>query len=415
MKNHRFHTFFVCKKVLESFRQTEEQRIGRVMKKICVVTGTRAEYGLLKPLMEKVNKDEELLLQLVATGMHLSPEFGLTYQEIERDGFEITERNEMLLSSDTPNGITKSTGLGMIGFADSFTRLQPDLVVILGDRYEMFAAAAAAMLHRIPIAHIHGGELTLGAVDDAIRHSITKMSTLHFPSTEEYRKRIIQLGEEPERVFCVGALGAWNIRTQKMMEREELSRNIGFPLDRPYVVVTFHPVTLEKDTAGEQFENLLGALERFPEYRIVFTKANADTDGRIINQKMEAYVSRNRERAAVFSSLGMVRYLSALKYSEMVIGNSSSGILEAPLFEIPTVNIGERQSGRVKAASVIDCKNSREAIEAAVLKAGELKRSGALKNGKSPYEKDGTAEAIVSVIKDFVLQNRMVRKKFYDI
>ncbi|NBH87114.1 UDP-N-acetylglucosamine 2-epimerase (hydrolyzing), partial [Lachnospiraceae bacterium] len=226
------------------------------MKKICVVTGTRAEYGLLKPLMEKVNKDEELLLQLVATGMHLSPEFGLTYQEIERDGFEITERNEMLLSSDTPNGITKSTGLGMIGFADSFTRLQPDLVVILGDRYEMFAAAAAAMLHRIPIAHIHGGELTLGAVDDAIRHSITKMSTLHFPSTEEYRKRIIQLGEEPERVFCVGALGAWNIRTQKLMEREELSRNIGFPLDKPYVVVTFHPVTLEKDTAGEQFENL---------------------------------------------------------------------------------------------------------------------------------------------------------------
>ena len=231
------------------------------MKKVCVVTGTRAEYGLLKPLIEKINNDAEMKLQLAVTGMHLSPEFGLTYKEIEQDGFEITERCEMLLSSDTPNGIAKSVGLGTIGFADIFTKIVPDMTVILGDRYEAFAAATAAMIHRIPIAHIHGGELTLGAVDDAIRHSITKMSTLHFTSTEEYRKRVIQLGEEPDRVFCVGALGVENIKTQQLMSREELSQSIDFPLDLPYVLVTFHPVTLENATACKQFDNLLTSLD----------------------------------------------------------------------------------------------------------------------------------------------------------
>ena len=283
---------------------------------VCVITGTRAEYGLLKPLIEKINNDTYMNLQLVATGMHLSPEFGLTYQEIEQDGFVIAERNEMLLSSDTPNGITKSVGLGIIGFADIFTRIAPDMVVILGDRYEALAAATAAMIHRIPIAHIHGGELTLGAVDDAIRHAITKMSTLHFTATEEYKKRVIQLGETPENVFCVGALGVENIRTQNLMDKDELSQNIGYSFDIPYVIVTFHPVTLENKTAGEQFENLLAALDQYKEYHIIFTKANSDTDGRVINQKIDQYVERNPDRAIAFVSLGMIRYLSALQYCE---------------------------------------------------------------------------------------------------
>lgn len=385
------------------------------MKKVCVVTGTRAEYGLLKPLIEKINNHAEFQLQLVVTGMHLSPEFGLTYKEIEQDGFEITERNEMLLSSDTPNGITKSVGLGTIGFADIFTRIVPDMVVILGDRYEMFAAATAAMIHRIPIAHIHGGELTLGAIDDAIRHSITKMSTLHFTSTEEYRRRVIQMGEAPENVFHVGALGVENIRAQNLMNREELSKSIGFSLNKPYVMATFHPVTLENNTAGEQFENLLAALDRFPEYRIIFTKANADTDGRIINRKIDRYVEQNSSRALSYASLGMLRYLSALNYCEMVIGNSSSGITEAPSFRIPTVNIGNRQLGRIRAESVIDCGNSIEDICMAIEKAKTLKEEGVLRNTENPYEKSGTSKRIFSEIKNYLLQDRMTEKRFYDI
>lgn len=385
------------------------------MKKVCVITGTRAEYGLLKPLVQKINNDNSLELQLVVTGMHLSPEFGLTYQEIEQDGFETIERNEMLLSSDTPNGITKSVGLGTIGFADIFTRIVPDMVVILGDRYEALAAATAAMIHRIPIAHIHGGELTLGAIDDAIRHSITKMSVLHFTSTEEYRRRVIQLGEEPESVFYVGALGVENIRTQNLMSREELSESIGFSLDEPYVMATFHPVTLENNTAGEQFENLLAALERFPKYHIIFTKANADMDGRVINQKIDRYVENHKNQAAAFTSLGMIKYLSALQYCEMVIGNSSSGITEAPSFKIPTINIGNRQQGRVRAKSVIDCGNTVEEIIAAIRKGKELKTKGLLSDIKNPYEKSNTSGIILSAMRKYLIENKTIEKQFYDI
>ena len=348
------------------------------MKKVCVVTGTRAEYGLLKLLIEKIDHDDELKLQLVVTGMHLSPEFGLTYKEIERDGFKITERNEMLLSSDTSNGITKSIGLGMIGFADIFTRIMPDMVVILGDRYEVLAAATAAMVHRIPIAHIHGGELTLGSIDDAIRHSITKMSTLHFASTEEYRKRIIQLGESPERVFTVGALGVENVKNQQLLSKDELAKRIRFSLDQPYLMVTFHAVTLESNTAKKQIECLLAALDYFKEYCVIFTKANSDTDGRIVNQSIDEYVSQNENRTIAVTSLGMVRYLSALKHCEMVIGNSSSGIIEAPSFKIPTVNIGDRQLGRTRAASVIDCGNSTEDIVEAINAARLLRQETAI-------------------------------------
>ena len=385
------------------------------MKKVCVVTGTRAEYGLLKLLIEKIDHDDELKLQLVVTGMHLSPEFGLTYKEIERDGFKITERNEMLLSSDTSNGITKSIGLGMIGFADIFTRIMPDMVVILGDRYEVLAAATAAMVHRIPIAHIHGGELTLGSIDDAIRHSITKMSTLHFASTEEYRKRIIQLGESPERVFTVGALGVENVKNQQLLSKDELAKRIRFSLDQPYLMVTFHAVTLESNTAKKQIECLLAALDYFKEYCVIFTKANSDTDGRIVNQSIDEYVSQNENRTIAVTSLGMVRYLSALKHCEMVIGNSSSGIIEAPSFKIPTVNIGDRQLGRTRAASVIDCGNSTEDIVEAINAARLLREGKKLDDVINLYEGNETSQRIVSIIRKHILNGVQIKKEFYDV
>lgn len=385
------------------------------MKKVCVITGTRAEYGLLKPLVQKINNDNSLELQLVVTGMHLSSEFGLTYQEIEQDGFEITERNEMLLSSDTPNGITKSVGLGTIGFADIFTRIVPDMVVILGDRYEALAAATAAMIHRIPIAHIHGGELTEGLIDESIRHAITKMSVLHFTSTEKYRNRVIQLGEQPDRVFYVGALGVENIKTRILMSKEQLEESLHFRLDKPYIMVTFHPVTLEDGTAQEQFENLLSALDSIEGYRIIFTKANSDTDGRIINSKIDAYVGKNKGKADAFTSLGMVRYLSAIKYCEMVVGNSSSGIIEVPSFHIPTVNIGDRQKGRVRGKSVIDCGCTQKEIEEAIHTAQTMRRNNMLKNEMNPYEGRNTSEIIVNLIKDYLESEIKIKKHFYDI
>lgn len=384
------------------------------MKKICVVTGTRAEYGLLKPLIKRINEDTDVELRLVVTGMHLSPEFGLTYKEIEEDGYTITDKNEMLLSSDTPNGITKSIGLATIGFADIFTRIQPDIVVLLGDRFETYAAATSAMIHRIPIAHIHGGELTEGVIDDAIRHSITKMSTLHFTSTEEYRRRVIQLGEQPERVYCVGALGVENIKKQPLLSKRELEKSISFSLDMPYVVITYHPVTLENNTAEEQFTTLLDALEQMEGYKFIFTKANADTDGRIINQLIDAYVSKNKDKAVCYTSLGMTRYLSALMYSEMAIGNSSSGVLEAPSFKIPTINIGNRQKGRVKAESVIDCGTDMGEISDAIGKAIELKKDNKLQYVRNPYEGEDTSRRIYKEILNYLSDHKMM-KTFYDI
>lgn len=385
------------------------------MKKICVVTGTRAEYGLLKPLIKRIQEDAEVELQLVVTGMHLSPEFGLTYREIEEDGFPIAEKNEMLLSSDTPNGITKSIGLATIGFADIFTRITPDMIVLLGDRYEAFAAATAAMIHRVPIAHIHGGELTEGVIDEAIRHSITKMSMLHFTSTEDYKRRVIQMGEQNDRVFNVGALGVENIKNQELFFKAELENSIGFRLDKPYVMVTYHPVTLENNTSKMQFMNLLDALCDMKSYKIIFTKANADTEGRIINQLIDEYVKQNAERAIAFTSLGMKRYLSAMKYSEMVIGNSSSGLLEAPSFHIPTVNIGSRQQGRIRADSVIDCGCMKNDILEAVKEAEKMKKEKNMNDIKNPYEGDETSKRILNLIKMFLEKEVSIVKKFYDI
>ncbi len=386
------------------------------MKRIGIMTGTRAEYGLLKPLMQEINKDNDLELYLIVSGMHLSPEFGMTYKEIEEDGFEINAKVEMLLSSDSPVGISKSIGLGIIGFADEFQRADLDMLILLGDRYEALSAAICAMVMRIPIAHLHGGELTEGAIDEGIRHSITKMSYLHFTSTEEYRRRVIQLGENPERVFCVGAIGVENIKKINLMTKEELERSIHFEIDENTVIVTYHPVTLENNTVEEQFLNLLEVLDRNPKIRMIFTKANADTNGRIVNELIDKYAAQNSERACAFMSLGQKRYLSALKYCRIVIGNSSSGIIEAPSFGKPIINIGDRQKGRICADSVINCGYTQQEIQQAMETALTEEFENKARNCRNPYEKENTAANIISVIKDYLLNDKIKLKKgFYDI
>lgn len=385
------------------------------MKKICVVTGTRAEYGLLKPIIDRVYHDAELELQLVATGMHLSPEFGLTYHEIETDGYPITDKVEMLLSSDSNVGITKSMAVALMGFADSFDRLKPDIVVILGDRYEMLMVASAAMIARIPIAHIHGGELTEGLIDEAIRHSITKMSHLHFTATDEYRKRVIQLGEQPENVHCVGALGVENIRNVALLEKDALEKSLGVTLPDKIVLVTYHPVTLENMTAQQQFQNILDAMNYQKDFYIIFTKANADTQGRIINQMIDAYVSKNSNRSIAFTSLGQLRYLSVLQFCYMVIGNSSSGLLEAPSFKIPTINIGERQRGRVCAESVISCDNTLDAIVESIAIASSEDFRNKVQESINPYEKEHTSQQILAILKKALDAGIDIKKKFYDL
>lgn len=386
------------------------------MKRIGIMTGTRAEYGLLKPLMQEINKDNDLELYLIVSGMHLSPEFGMTYKEIEEDGFQINAKVEMLLSSDSPVGISKSIGLGIIGFADGFQRADLDMLILLGDRYEALSAAICAMVMRIPIAHLHGGELTEGAIDEGIRHSITKMSYLHFTSTEEYRRRVIQLGENPERVFCVGAIGVENIKKINLMTKEELERSIHFEIDENTVIVTYHPVTLENNTVEEQFLNLLEVLDRNPKIRMIFTKANADTNGRIVNELIDKYAAQNSERACAFMSLGQKRYLSALKYCRIVIGNSSSGIIEAPSFGKPIINIGDRQKGRICADSVINCGYTQQEIQRAMETALTEEFENKARNCRNPYEKENTAANIISVIKDYLLNDKIKLKKgFYDI
>lgn len=383
------------------------------MKKICIVTGTRAEYGLLYWLMKEIDIDPDLELQLVVTGMHLSPEFGLTYKEIEKE-FRINKKIEMLLSSDTPVGISKSMGLAQISFAECFNELQPDLLIVLGDRYEIFSAASAAMIARIPIAHLHGGETTEGAFDESIRHSITKMAHLHFTAAEEYRNRIIQLGEHPNRVFNVGGMGIENIKRLKLLSKEEFEHSIDFKLGEKNLLVTFHPVTLEHGTAQEQFEALLEALDTLKNTHIIFTKANSDTDGRIINQMIDDYVSKNTHKAISFASLGQLRYLSALQYVDAVVGNSSSGLLEAPCFKIATINIGDRQKGRLKAASVIDCIPEKSAIFAAIQKTYSEEFQSIVSNSMNPYG-DGIASfKIIEILKNIELPS-LLKKSFYDI
>lgn len=385
------------------------------MKKICVVTGTRAEYGLLMPLLKQIKQAENLELQLLVTGMHLSPEFGLTYKLIEADGYHINEKVDILLSSDTPVGISKSMGLGMIGFSESFERLQPDMVVLLGDRYETFVAATAASVARIPIAHLHGGETTEGAFDEAFRHAITKMSWLHFTSAEEYRKRVIQLGETPDRVFNVGAIGIENIRKMPLMSKSELETSLDTKFKERLLLVTFHPVTLEDATSEVQFENLLNALETIENATIIFTKANSDTDGRIINEMIDDYTNKHLDNTLSFVSMGQLRYLSAMKLASAVIGNSSSGIIEAPSFKIPTVNIGDRQKGRMQAQSVINCDPVKASIEAAISLALSEPFKKNIKEMTNPYGDGYVSEKILNELEKALENKISLKKSFYDL
>lgn len=383
------------------------------MKKICVVTGTRAEYGLLYWLMKEIEADKELQLQLIVTGMHLSPEFGLTYKDIEKE-FKIDKKIEMLLSSDTTVGISKSMGLAQISFAETYEELKPDILVVLGDRYEIFSAVSAAMIARIPIAHLHGGETTEGAFDESIRHSITKMSHLHFTATDEYKNRVIQLGEHPNRVFNVGGMGIENIKRLKLLSKDEFEKSIDFKLNKKNILVTFHPVTLENSTAKEQFSELLDAIDELEDTNIIFTKANSDTDGRVINKMIDEYVTKNSHKSIGFTSLGQLRYLSALQYVDAVVGNSSSGLAEAPSFKIGTINIGDRQKGRIKAESVIDCKSNKESIKIAFNKLYSLEFQNILSNVQNPYGNGSASIQIIEEVKKVDLKY-ILKKSFYNL
>jgi len=384
------------------------------MVKICIITGTRAEYGLLYWLMKEIDADKELELQIIATGMHLSPEFGYTYQQIEKDGFVINKKVDMLLSSDSEVGISKSMGLGMIGFADAFSDLKPDLVVVLGDRFEIFSAVSAAMIAKIPVAHLHGGETTEGAFVESIRHGITKMSHLHFTATEEYKSRVVQLGEHPDRVFNVGGMGVENIERLQLQSRDEFEKSINFKLNKQNILVTFHTVTLENATAKEQFQELLDAIDELEETNIIFTKANSDTDGRIINQMIDKYVSKNCDKSIGFTSLGQLKYLSALQYVDAMVGNSSSGLLEAPSFKLGTINLGDRQKGRIKADSVVDCLPDKASIKNAFKMLYSKEFQSVIKTSKNPYGDGCASKTIVKIIKQTNFDD-ILKKSFYDL
>jgi GDP/UDP-N,N'-diacetylbacillosamine 2-epimerase (hydrolysing) len=381
--------------------------------KICVITGTRAEYGLLRWVMQGIKDDPELTLQVVATGMHLSPEFGLTYREIEKDGFRIDRNVEMLTSSDTPVGIAKSMGLGLIGFADALNELQPDLIVVLGDRFEIFSAVSAAMVARIPVAHLHGGESTEGVFDEAFRHSITKMSHLHFVAAEEYRQRVIKLGEHPERVFLVGGLGIDSIKRLQLLDRTALEESLDFKLKPRNLLITFHPVTLESSTAAYQMAELLAALGELKDTQLIFTLPNADTDGRTLIQMVHQFVDLH-PNSRVYKSLGQVRYLSCIAQFDGVVGNSSSGLAEVPSFKKGTINIGDRQRGRLMARSVINCEPTRQSIKAALVKLYSADFQASLRGVSNPYGERGASEKVIDVIKSFNVVG-LVKKSFYDL
>lgn len=386
------------------------------MKKVCVFTGSRAEYGLLFPLLKRMKNNEEFDLKLIVSGMHLSPEFGLTYKQILNDGFNIDEKTETLLSSDSDEGVCKTMGLTILSLTDSLKNIKPDLLVLLGDRYETFATAVTAYTMKIPIAHIHGGESTEGAFDEAYRHSITKMSYFHFTSTEEYKNRVMQLGESPERVFNVGAIGIDNINELQLMTKEELEKELGFNLkEKKNVIVTFHPTTLESGTSHENTMQLLQALDQTDDINILFTKSNSDSQGRRINVLLDEFVKNNPEKSKLIDSLGQRRYLSCLKHFDCVIGNSSSGIIEAPFFKTPTVNIGNRQRGRVKSESVIDCETDTISIKKAIEKALSKNFKATLNNMDSIYGDGHASEKILEILEREFKEEIDLKKKFYDI
>lgn len=383
-------------------------------RKVCVVTGTRAEFGLLRWLMQEIHHEPELELQVIATGMHLSPEFGLTYREIEQAGFLINAKVEMLLSADTATAVTKSMGLGLISYADAYERLAPDLIVVLGDRFEIFAATAAALIAGIPVAHLHGGEITEGAFDEAIRHSISKMSHLHFVAADEYRRRVIQLGEQPERVFLVGGLGIDAIKRIKLLDREALEETLGFKFGPRNLLITFHPVTLEGQiSSGQQMAELLAALGELDDTHLLFTMPNADTGGRELAAMVNQFAA-TRQNARVYTSLGQLRYLSCMKYVDAVVGNSSSGLAEAPSMGIATINIGDRQKGRLSASSVINCEPTQQSISRALSTVFDPSFRSTLMSTKNPYGSAGASEKIVKIVKNHDLKN-LLKKSFFNL
>lgn len=383
------------------------------MRKICVITGTRAEFGLLRPLIELIANDNELQLQLIATGMHLSPEFGYTLNEITEAGFMVNKKVECLLSSDSSIGVSKTIALAISGFADALDELTPDLVVVLGDRTEILGAVIATAMANIPIAHLHGGETTEGAYDEAIRHSITKFSHLHFTSMEAYRKRVIQLGEHPDTVFNVGAIGLDAIKKLPLLDKASFEQAIGFKLKERNILITYHPVTLEKEAPIETFENILTALDELTDTALIFTHANSDKNGRIINRMITEYVSSHKDKAVEFKSLGQLRYLSALQYVDFVIGNSSSGILEVPAFYIPTINIGDRQKGRINCESVINSNNSLGDIKKSITFALDKTFREKIQQQELLYGNGSAAEKILQIIKEH--NHISIKKSFYNI
>ena len=386
------------------------------MRKICVVTGTRAEYGLLSRLMRMIRDSQETQLQVIATNMHLSPKYGNTYKEIEKDGFTIDCKVPII--DDDGNNDSLSTVLemsrGMKGYAEAYKELKPDMLLILGDRYEMLAAATAALIMRIPIAHISGGAVSEGAFDDAIRHSITKMSHLHFTEAEDYRRRVIQLGEQPNRVFHVGALGVENIKKLPLLEKDVIEKDINFKIDQNTILVTYHPVTLGDHTAEQDIKEFIEALNQRPDIRIIFTMPNSDTGSQSIVEAINNFVANNPERSIAYKSLGIIRYLSVMKEVSAVVGNSSSGLVEVPSFGIPTLNIGDRQKGRLSAESVLNCNTDCKSIIAGLDRVLSQEFRTIAASAKNPYDKEGTAEAIYNVISTYPLE-QLTQKHFYDI
>jgi UDP-N-acetylglucosamine 2-epimerase (non-hydrolysing)/GDP/UDP-N,N'-diacetylbacillosamine 2-epimerase (hydrolysing) len=384
--------------------------MGNPRSKVCVVTGSRAEYSLLYWLLRRLEADQEIDLQLVVTGAHLAPEFGLTYKIIEADGFAISDKVEMLLASDSRVATAKSLALATAGLADSFSRLQPDLIVLCGDRYEMLAAAQAALVLAIPVAHIAGGDVTEGAFDEAIRHSITKMSHLHFVTNDSAARRVRQLGENPDSIFTVGSPALEHLKNVEWADREQLERELGIKFRRHNVLVTFHPETLGS-SSNDQLAELLSALESLGEScTIIFTGVNADPGSRKLRAQVQEFVSRNTN-ASLFTNLGQRLYLSLMRTVDVVVGNSSSGLYEAPSFKVPTVNIGDRQAGRERAMSVIDCVPRAADIAKAISAALERDWSSTV----NPYEREHTVQQIIAQIKRFLSGERSVKKKFFDL
>lgn len=384
------------------------------MRKICIVTGTRADWGLLSGITKALDARSDVKLQIVATNMHLSEQYGGTYREIERDGLHIDYRVPMPVDNDSAHGTVTAMSECMRGMADAFDALRPDLLLILGDRYEMLATASAALIYRIPIAHIAGGTISEGAYDDSIRHSITKMSLIHLTETEECRHRVVQLGEDPSRVFNVGAIGIYNITHTDYMSREELEAELHTSIPDKTILITFHPATLDSMPPRRQCENLLAALDRHSDYKVIFTYPNNDTDGKVIIELIKAYANKHPERVAVFPSLGQRRYLSVLQYVRAVAGNSSSGIVEVPSMKIPTLDIGIRQRGRLAADSVTHCGVSTEEISAGLDEVLSDAAQAKARTAKNPYEQPDTLGKIVDTICTYPLNGSTI-KPFYDL